>query len=213
MTDWTVYVQTASWAGAVLTAGVGVWRFGQDTSRARIQKTDEIQAKLDGNEVARRELDWRRASAAQISLEKMESDPLAADAVLMLDWDGRKFPSGNPVWLLRRSEVLQALRTGGDPFSKSEVYVRDALDRLLWHFERIQQQIDVDLIDRRHVRFPLAYIVALIDEQPAPFEHFIRAYGYSGALRLIEDLRQDGLPEINADYETLFAQDESPVVG
>jgi hypothetical protein len=213
MSSWMIYVQTASWAGAALTAVIGVWRFGNDTKQARIQKQEEIDAKLEANAVARRELDWRRASAAQISLEKMESDPLASDAVLMLDWDGREFPSSKPAWRLRRSAVLHALRDIGEPFDDSEIYVRDAMDRLLWHFERIQQQIDVDLIDLRHVLFPLGYVAALMNEAPEPFQRFMTAYGYVGAMKLIESLKEQGLPDIDPDYEKLFGLDESASAG
>jgi len=65
--------------------------------------------------------------------------------------------------------------------------VRDAFDHLSWHFERIQHQIDVGLITPEHVRFPLGYLVAVMNEDGAIFRRFLRAYGYVGAIKLMEE--------------------------
>jgi len=205
---WTDYVQAASWAGAVITAAVGVYKFGQDNRKGRDQREAEIAARQEANKVAERELDWRRAGAAQSSLEKMEDDPLAADAMLMLDWDGRDYSDGEQTWTLRKSEVIAALRVDGDAFTDAEVYVRDAFDHLFWHFERIQHQIDVGLITPEHVRFPLGYVVAVINEDRDSFRAFLDAYGYTGAIKLIELLEQLGLPTIKPQYERLFLHRE-----
>jgi hypothetical protein len=161
---WTTVIQTLSWAGAAMTAAIGAAGFIIGQRKARVQREEEIAQRKAANATAERELRWRQAGAAQASLEKMEEDDLAADAMLMLDWDGRYFPSDSRRWRLYKRDVLHALRTGGPRFSHAETYVRDAFDRLFWHFERIQSQIDVELIALRHVRFPLAYWVALIDE-------------------------------------------------
>lgn len=201
---WTDYVQAASWAGAVITAAVGVYKFGQDNRKGRVQREEEIAARQEANKVAERELEWRRAGAAQASLEKMEDDPLAADAMLMLDWDGREFSDGEHKWILRKSDVIQALRVEGARFTEAEVYVRDAFDHLFWHFERIQHQIDVGLITPEHVRFPLGYLVAVINEDREAFQAFLEAYGYEGAIKLMDALGQMTLPKIKPQYERLF---------
>lgn len=202
--NWMTVIQTLSWAGATITAAIGATGFIIGQIKARRQREEEIIQRRVANATAERELRWRQAGAAQASLEKMEEDDLAADAMLMLDWDGRYFPSGTRRWRLSRQDVLHALRTGGDPFNSGETYVRDAFDRLFWHFERIQSQIDVELIALRHVRFPLAYWVALIDESRETYYEFLTAYGYEGAPRLMDGLRKLGLPEIAANYEELF---------
>lgn len=210
---WTDYVQAASWAGAVITAAVGVYKFGQDNRKGREQREAEIVARQEANNVADRELEWRRAGAAQTSIEKMEEDRLAADAMLMLDWDGREYSDGEQKWILRKSEVIAALRVEGERFTDAEVYVRDAFDHLFWHFERIQHQIDVGLIKPEHVRFPLGYLVAVMNEDGEAFRAFLRAYGYAGALRLIELIEQLGLPVIKPQYERLFLDRTSPLTG
>ncbi len=210
---WTDYVEAASWAGAVVTAMVGVYTFWQDNKKGRAQREAEIAARQEANKVAERELEWRRAGAAQSSLEKMEADPLAAVAMVMLDWDGREYTSGEQTWTLRKSEVIAALRVEGERFTDAEVHVRDAFDHLFWHFERIQHQIDVGLITPEHDRFPLGYLVAVIDEDREAFRAFLSAYGYAGATRLIELLERDGLPKIKPQYERLFIKRPAAVPG
>jgi hypothetical protein len=201
---WTTVIQTLSWAGAAMTAAIGAAGFIIGQRKARVQREEEIAQRKAANATAERELRWRQAGAAQASLEKMEEDDLAADAMLMLDWDGRYFPSDSRRWRLYKRDVLHALRTGGPRFSHAETYVRDAFDRLFWHFERIQSQIDVELIALRHVRFPLAYWVALIDEDRKVYYDFLTAYGYDGAPKLMDALRAEGLPVIASNYEELF---------
>jgi len=104
-----------------MTAAVAVYKFGQDNHKGRQQREAEIAARQEANRVAERELEWRRAVAAQASLEKMEDDPLAADAMLMLDWDGRDYSDGEQRFTLRKSEVIAALRTEGERFTEAEV--------------------------------------------------------------------------------------------
>jgi hypothetical protein len=80
--DLTTYVQTASWAAAAVTGVIGVWKFGQDNRKDRTQRASKIAAREEATRVAERELEWRRATGAQLVLEKMEEDELAAHARL-----------------------------------------------------------------------------------------------------------------------------------
>ena len=202
--DWAIYVQTASWAAAALTGVIGVWKFGQDNRKTRTQRASEIATREEATRVAERELEWRRATGAQAALEKMEDDDLAADAMLMLDWDGRDFGDEKQSWYLERQDVIRALRTRGDPFEDFEIYIRDAFDHLFWFFERIQHQIDVGLITPQHVKFPISYLVSLMEENAEPYRGFLEAYGYVGALKLWTTMKELGLPSIDADYERAF---------
>lgn len=207
---WPLYVQAASWVAAAITAMIAVYRLGQDNKKAREQRAFEIAAREEANKAADRELEWRRANAAQASLEKMEEDPEAADAMLMLDWDGRKFPSEQPKWQLRKKQVLHALRPTGS-FTEAELYVRDCFDHLFWHFERIQHQIQVGLITVEHVRFPLGYVAALIKEDGDRIAPFLESYGYAGTQALLQSLERIGLPALALHYEELASQDEANV--
>jgi hypothetical protein len=224
MTDapmWTTYVQVGAWAAATLTAGVGVVRFGQDNRKARDQRKDEqeqrrqddlkdreqreveLEQRRQANEAADRELEWRRGVAAQSLLEKMEEDELAADAMLMLDWDGREFSDGEKTWPLDKAQTIEALRVRGRPFTDAEVYVRDAFDHLFWYFERIQHQIEIDLISVEHVRFPIAYLIAVMNEDRTAFRDFLEAYGYRGSLWLLDEFEKRGLPDVARHYEVI----------
>lgn len=202
--NWTTYVQTASWVAAAVTGMIGVWKFGQDNRKDRAQRTSEITAREEATRIAERELEWRRANGAQLVLEKMEDDELSADAMLMLDWDGRNFGDKEKPWYLERRDVLLALRTSGDPFKEKEIYVRDAFDHLFWHLERIQHQIEVELITPRHVHFPIAYLIVNLDRDADAYRAFLKAYGYTGVLKLWDTFKQSELPSIETDYEREF---------
>jgi hypothetical protein len=203
-TNWTDYVQAASWAAAAVTGMIGVWKFGQDNHKDRAQRKNEIAAREEATRIAERELEWRRANGAQLVLEKMEDDELAAEAMLMLDWDGREFGDDEESWYLEKDDVLSALRTSGDPFDDSEVFVRDAFDHLFWHLERIQHQIDVGLITLVHVKFPTGYLIAHMEENAEIYRGFLNAYSYSGVLKLWDAIKVAGLPSIRSDYERDF---------
>ncbi|MBV9373076.1 MAG: hypothetical protein JO109_15620 [Alphaproteobacteria bacterium] len=198
------YVQTASWAAAAASAIIGVVGFCLERKKLRRQREEELDARREANAVAARELAWRQALAAQTSLEKLEEDEEAADAMLMLDWDARGYRKGDQTWFLTRGDILHALRTRGDAFDDAEVYVRDAFDHLFWHFERIQNQIEVNLLQLKHVRFPLAYLVARMDLDRDVFETFLESYCYDGARQLIASLREAGLPAAPTDHSGRF---------
>lgn len=204
--NWASIVQALSWAGAVLTAIVGAIGFFVTQRKARVQRAEEIEQRKEANLASARELQWRRSGAAQMSIERLEADGMAAEAMLMLDWDGRLFPTGAKTqWRMWEADMLAALRTSGDPFKRSEVFVRDAFDRLFWHFERIQNQIEVELIELAHVHFPLAYLIMRMDKNHANFEAYLKAYGYRGTLRLMEALRATEPVAIAIDYSDTFA--------
>lgn len=207
---WMDIAQTVSWIGAAITAALGVIGFFITQYLSRQQRRAEITQREESNEAAKRELEWRRASAAWFSIQKLESDKYAGDAMLMLDWDGRSFPSdpsSDQKWSINRRAMLRALRTKGESFDPEEVYVRDAFDRLFWHFEWVQSQIESGLIELRHVRFPFAYLAAHMrtKENRPVFDEFLKEYCYAGASRLIDELEKQGLlPDVPGDYQKRF---------
>ena len=199
--NWSAFIQALSWAGAVLTALLGAVGFFISQGKARIQRREELAQR-------ERELRWRQASAAWTSIEKLEADPKAAEAMLMLDWDGRSYPTGAPPeqqWSLTQSQMLKALRTDDISFSAHEAYVRDVFDRLFWHFEWFQSQINAGLITLSHIHFPISYYVSLMNKNWDIFENYLLSYNYLGAAQLAKDMTQRGLPQIMDKSRKQFA--------
>jgi hypothetical protein len=203
---WALGVEALSWGAAAAAGVVGVWKFAQDNATAQRQRDEELHERQEANLAADRDLQWRRAAAAQALLVAMEDDELAAAAMLMLDWDGRTYTDGEQAWTFWRADVVRALRTRDSRFTRAEVYVRDAFDHLFWYFERIQHQIAIGLITLEHVRFPLAYLTALLNENRDAFRAYLDAYDYTGSLQLMDAFEARGLPQITRHYAERSAE-------
>jgi hypothetical protein len=62
----------------------------------------------------------------------------------------------------------------------------------------------VDLITPQHVKLPISYLVALIEENAQTYRSFLEAYGYLAALKLWTTIKALGLPSIESDYQRAF---------
>jgi len=181
---WFQIVQAASYFGGAAAAGVAAARYLTDRREAAAAKEKENRSRQEANEVAERELQWRRAQNAQALMAQMENDPLASDAMLMLDWDGRNFPQKEPKWTISRQRARDALRVTGPIFTHEEAYVRDAFDRFFMYWEHAQHGIDVGLMAPQHVRFPLNYWAGQMARHPRVFEVYFDTYGFTGTKTL-----------------------------
>ena len=198
MTRWLQLAQAVSYGAAAVAAVVAVGRYVTDTAAARrasqetaVRKAEEVAARQEANRAASRDLEWRKATTALDMVDDMEKDRLAADAMLMLDYDGRTYRDGDAHWTLSREDINRSLRSEGDRLSDMEVFVRDAFDHLFWHFERVQHAINIELISLPHVSFPIGYHAARIGEHDHVFRSFLGTYGYHGAQKLIDDLNTE----------------------
>jgi hypothetical protein len=192
---WFMFIQAVSYLGAAGAAVIGVAKYRMDRQQARAAETEagerknaETAARERANEVAERDLAWRRAEAAQAFLERLEEDEMATTAMKMLDWQSREYLIDGNNYLITEEEILSALRTSGSAFDDAEVFIRDAFDSLFWHMERIQHRIDLGIVDHAHIRFPFAYLSALINKNRQIYEAFFNAYAYAGTKRLVDDL-------------------------
>jgi hypothetical protein len=131
----------------------------------------------------------------------------------MLDWDGRKFPSDKPKFMIQRPDVLEALRTGDRTFSESEVYIRDCFDRLFWYFERINHELAVGMISTAHISFPIKYIVSLLIYEEEVFKKYLVTFRCEGALSLIETFKQLGAEPLKPPYQALNTGRRLPFFG
>ena len=206
---WLQIVQAASYLGGAGAAIVAAARYRTDRREAAAAKEKENMSRQEANEVAERELQWRRAQNAQVLMAQMENDPLASDAMLMLDWDGRSFPQKELKWTISRPRARNALRVTGPGFTHEEAYVRDAFDRFFMYWEHAQHGIDVGLMAPRHVRFPLNYWAGQMARHPEVFEVYLDTYGFTGTKKLYltmlsEDFRHRP-PQPNGPADTLDA--------
>jgi hypothetical protein len=192
---WLELIQAGSYGAGAAAAVVAVFKYSLD--RKTMQRTEadaaarkqaETETRREANAVAARDLEWRRAESGQKLMEAMVSDPLAWNALVMLDWTWRDYPVENPKWTITRDEVLRALRTDSADFTDKEVFIRDAFDTVYYHFERIQHLIGIALVSHDHARFPIAYYTARIREDWAVHENYLRSYEFRGALELIETM-------------------------
>lgn len=158
---------------------------------------------------SQRELTWKKAAEAEKLLSEMYKNKLSAHAMLMLDWeDGRyylppedwrgKVENTSKEFLIDRQAVIAALRPdeskGGRYFTDKEVYIRDCFDQFLYFIDRMQQAIEIDLVERKHIEFPTKYFIEKMKNDKHTYDQFIKDYGYTKSLVLMNDLGwQEGL--------------------
>lgn len=207
---WLECIQAASYAGSALAAIIAAVRYVSDRNAARRSdenaaraKAEETQTRAKANAVAEMELDWRRVQAAQALMQSMEDDPLSSDAMRMLDWNGRAYPSGSSEkkWNISREDARTALRVRGKGFSDVEMYIRDAFDRFFMYWEKAQHGVDTGLIKITHIEFPLLYWASKINEHRDVFHRYLQTYGFTGTVNLLGTLEKIGLPRPKPKHE------------
>ncbi len=136
-----------------------------------------------------KELRWRQASVAKTILDEMFSHKQSGNAVLMLDWneDKRQYQimdGGNEE--ISYDEVIAALcKTQLAALNNKERYVRECFDYFFYLLDRIEHNIEIELINFADVESPLQPYVKKINEQQQVYDGFMKAQMYELARKLI----------------------------
>lgn len=188
---------------AALAAVLGGWVTARkafaDMARAREQRERELEQRD-------REFKWRQASTGHELIEMLYQDEKSLNAMIMLDWDGRKFETGEHSFVIRREEMLSALRTDNPNFTLKEMFVRDCFDVYLLRLEQIETAIEVELTKQEYV-VDCFYYITLMKHNWGVFEVYARYNGYMKAIKLADR----GSVEIKrkAVIDRLIAQPEA----
>jgi len=160
------------------------------------------------------ELRWRKAQLAKELLDKFLADPYASDAMLMLDWSGRKFcvkanrnQTDGVMMSVSWEEMWAALRITELNFNDKEKYIRDCFDDFFGYMQIIEHYLSIDLTDPAHVRYPFNYYIEELDRNRFMFGNFIRRY-HPRAADFIERIR--AMEAAAAKTEQAAAKDASP---
>jgi hypothetical protein len=152
--------------------------------------------------------DRKRAhvNMAREVLATLFSDTLSRDALRMLDWEARKYPVGDQIFIITNRDVINGLRTerkrphprdnevldemqppGVDVdlnFTPEEQYVRDCFERLYDQFDSFEHFIGRGLLNIADLRPPLAYYVKKINAVPEQ-KKFLTTYDYTLTLAFL----------------------------
>ena len=199
--DWFLAIQAASYVFGSLAAVAAAAKYNLDRTAARKlqaqegeRKALEVAARQQANEIADRDLTWRKMEAAQKMLDSMATDEGYVAATLMLDWTCRDFEVGGQKVEITQEGMLRALRTKPHAFDDVEVFIRDSFDTLFYFFERINYQIEIGMTDLAYVRFPLRYYACRIAENRPVFDNYLDTYTFAGAKALIDKLIEEPGP-------------------
>jgi hypothetical protein len=199
--DWFHLIQAASYVFASLAAVAAAAKYNLDRNAARKhqeqegeRKALEVAARQQANEIADRDLAWRKMEAAQKMLDAMSTDGGYVAATLMLDWTNREYDVGQERVSISWKDMLSALRTHPAVFDDTQVFIRDSFDTLFYFFERIHHQIAIGMTDIAAVRFPLRYYACRINENRAIFDNYLDTYTFAGAKALIDALLMEPGP-------------------
>jgi hypothetical protein len=147
-------------------------------------------------EQSKRDLRWRQTVEAQAAIRRMTGDPIAQNAMTMLDWNARHFQiRENLRERISWDDMRLALRAEPGRFSPVEVFVRDSFDALFDHFQMIQQEITNEIFNTEDVVYPIGYYARRIKHPKnwQTFDAFLTKYDYLLAKRLIETSYRPGV--------------------
>lgn len=174
--------------GAIATA-IWQWR------RATEQRRDELR-------LHQREFRHRQARFAREVLTEIFSDPVAKDALKMLDWHRADYRDveNELTFDISRHEVAPALAvnaqaaTGGCPVvdesaARKEEFIRTRFEALYYYLEQVEQLIVLEIINFNDVETTFRYYMrnALADE--SSHKDFLTHYDSPRALDFLQRFR------------------------
>lgn len=179
-------IDAAAKAAGLLTVIGGALAVWLQFRRWEHDRSQSLQEQARTRALRAEELRWRKASLARDALGEFLADPLAADAMRMLDWDGRDYKVGEQTVTISQAKMLVALRIDNLKFSDEEVYVRDCFDAFFSHLQLIEHFLSVGLLEFKDVSYPASYYVGILARYRVQFEAFLSSYEYHKALAFLE---------------------------
>lgn len=148
----------------------------------------------------RRAQQWRRAEWVAKEMQDLLSDPYVRSALRMTDWGSRSielYPQEAETHrrtdFVTTDEVVKALQYHEDRegFSDKEAAIRDAFDRLLEGWEKIESYIEIGLVTPRDVKPYFEYWSYHLrpdshENRLAQIRRYMNRYQYHGAERLLD---------------------------
>lgn len=169
--------------------------FRSSTQAARREAIQSHQDRTEAIRNQRHELIWRQIAQGQASLKHMLDHPAAAQALKMLDWNGRYYSfDGHVAVVITWADMRAALRVGSERYNQAEAFIRDCFDALFNEIGLISQEINNELYPPNIVGQYLVYYFNIMKkpENWKAIEPFLDGYGYDSAKALITNLpKQD----------------------
>jgi hypothetical protein len=136
-----------------------------------------------------REHRWNQARLAMELVDDLMSDPLAFDALRMIDWESREYQiAGGPPQVITSSVVREALDPGNNEhLTATGVYVRESFDRLFHHLGKLERALRSELIVPDDIESPLAtyYAPLLRSKYASVIEAYMKQLGVTDAAALL----------------------------
>lgn len=181
-TAWKDWIQTLSYAGAVIGIVLALIRYKSEQKQNREQRERELEQK-------QLELRWKQAEAAKKLLDEMLTDVRAVAAMKMLDWNELEYeikPGLNQQ--IDEEDYIKALRVSNLNFSDKEAYIRDCFDSLFYYMAMIGHYIHSDLVRMEDVVFPLDYYMKIINRNREVFDKFLNHYELDRSMEFMKKL-------------------------
>lgn len=134
------------------------------------------------------ELRWNQAQLAMSFTDAMLDDAAAFDALRMVDWDKRSYAIGGGMQdTISSDDVRRALDIrSNNSLSPTDVYVREAYDRLFYHLGKIERAVDSHLVLLEDVTSPIDYYTPhLMNRYGDVLVPYMRQLGDCDAMNLL----------------------------
>jgi hypothetical protein len=117
----------------------------------------------NGTKQRANELRWNQAKLASELVDKTLNDPLALNALNMLDWENKSYQNGDSVIIINSDEVQRSLNIENNlNLPPNGEFIRESFDRLSYYLGKIERSLKSNLIIFDDVSSPMDYYVPFL---------------------------------------------------
>jgi hypothetical protein len=167
------WVETASWAAAIVGVGFAVFKGLQEVRESRAQRE--------------RELRWKQAAAARELLNELFDWEQAWFALQMLERDGRVFamPEGGHL-RVTAADYRRALSKRDDSIDDKDQYLRDCFDSLFYYFGLFEHYIMRGLVQYEDLASPIHYYLRRLTMHLDVVVPYLKDYDFDRTERFLK---------------------------
>ena len=109
------------------------------------------------------ELRWNQAKLASELVDRVLNDPMALNALNMIDWENKAYQNGDSIIVISSDEVQKALNIENNfNLPPNGEFIRESFDRLSYHMGKIERALESNLIIYEDVQSPMDYYIPFL---------------------------------------------------
>ena len=109
------------------------------------------------------ELRWNQAKLASELVDKTLNDPLALNALNMIDWENKSYQNGDNIITINSDDVQRSLNIENNlNLPPNGEFIRESFDRLSYYLGKMERSLKSNLIIFDDVNSPMDYYIPVL---------------------------------------------------